>query len=101
LLLFVDASDGGAFCYDSPHSTGTPGQYGGSSLAGGYQQVSITDAVFLDVGDYVQVSCYSEGGDGGSYIYNGALTALQINTFFAAHHGPTTTGQAHPKPLTR
>ncbi len=101
LMLFVDASDGGAFCYDSLHSTGTASQYGGSSLTGGYQQVSITDAVFLNVGDYVQVSCYSENGDGGSFIYNGALTVIQMDSFFPAKHVPTTTGQGHPKPLKR
>jgi Collagen triple helix repeat (20 copies) len=99
VMLYVDASDGGAFCYDSLHSTGTPSQYGGSSVPGGYQQVSITDAVFLNAGDYVQVSCYSENGDGSSFLYNGAITALQISSFFAANHVPTPTGQAHPKPL--
>jgi Collagen triple helix repeat (20 copies) len=99
LMLYVDASDGGAFCYDSLHSTGVVSQYGGTSVTGGYQQVGITDAVFLNAGDYVQVSCYSEGGDGLSFLYNGAITALQINSFFAAQHVPTATGQAHPKPL--
>ena len=101
LMLYVDANDGGAFCYDSLHSTGTASQYGGSSLTGGYQQVSITDAVFLNVGDYVQVSCYSENGDGASFIYNGALTVIQMDGFSLAKHVPTTTGQGHPKPLKR
>jgi hypothetical protein len=86
LLLYIDASDGGAYCYDSIHSTGTASQYGGSSLTGGYQQVSITDAVFLNQGDYVQVSCYSLGGDGSSFLYNGALNAVQIGSFFEAKH---------------
>ena len=89
LMLYVDANDGGAFCYDSIHSTGAASQYGGSSLTGGYQQVSITDAVFLNQGDYVEVSCYSEGGDGGSFLYNGALTAVQIGSFFEAKHALT------------
>ncbi len=99
LLLYVDANDGAAYCFDSLHSTGTASQYSGSSLTGGYQPVSITDAVFLNAGDYVQVSCYSENGDGGSFLYNGAITALQINSFFAAKYQPPATGQAHPKPL--
>jgi hypothetical protein len=86
LMLFVDPSDGAAFCFDSIHSTGTASQYGGSSVVGVYQQVAITDAVFLNAGDYVQVSCYSEAGDGGSFIYNGALTAVQIGSFFEAKH---------------
>jgi hypothetical protein len=81
-LLFVDGGDGGAFCYDSLHSTGTASQYGGSSVPGGYQQVSITDAVFMSAGDYAQVSCYSWNGDGGSFIYNGGFTATLINSFF-------------------
>ena len=99
VLLYVDVNDGGGFCYDAPHSSGVVSQYGGSSETGGYQQVSITDAIFLNPGDYVQVLCYSENGDGGSFLYNGALTAIQIDSFFAAKHVPTTTGQAHPKPL--
>jgi hypothetical protein len=98
-MLYVDSNDGAAFCYDSLHSTGTASQYGGSSLPGGYQQVSINDAVFLNAGDYVEVSCYSWNGDGSSFLYNGAITAVQMNSFFAAEHEPTTTGQAHPKPL--
>ena len=86
LMLYVDSGDGGAFCYDSIHSTGTPSQYGGSSVTGGYQQVSITDAVFLNQGDYVEVSCYSDSGNGNSFLYNGALTAVQIGSFFEAKH---------------
>jgi hypothetical protein len=92
LMLYVDAGDGGAFCYDSLHSTGTASQYGGTSLTGGYQQVSITDAVFLNQGDYVEVSCYSDGGDGNSFLYNGALTAVQIDSFFAAKHALSGSG---------
>ena len=84
VLLYVDVNDGGAFCYDAIHSTGTPSQYGGSSVPGGYQQVSINDAVFLNQGDYVEVSCYSWNGDGASFLYNGALTAIQIDSFFAS-----------------
>jgi hypothetical protein len=99
LLLYIDVNDGGAFCYDDIHSTGTASQYDGSSLTGGYQQVSITDAVFLNQGDYAEVKCYSEFGDGSSFLYNGAITAIQMDSFFAAKHIPTETGQAHPKPL--
>jgi hypothetical protein len=92
LMLYVDAGDGAAFCYDSLHSTGTPSQYGGSGLTGGYQQVSITDAVFLNQGDYVEVSCYSDFGDGNSFLYNGALTAVQIDSFFAVKHALSGSG---------
>jgi hypothetical protein len=83
-MIWVDANDGGAFCYDSLNSTGTPSQYGGSSLVGGYQQISINDALFIAAGDYAQVSCYSSNGDGNSFIYNGGLTATLINSFFDA-----------------
>jgi hypothetical protein len=53
-------------------------------LPGGYQQVSITDAVFMTAGDYAQVSCYSWNGNGSSFIYNGGFTATLINSFFGA-----------------
>lgn len=101
VLLYIGANDGGAFCYDAVHSTGTPSQYGGSSIPGGYQQVSITDAVFLNPGDYVEVLCYDWNGAGTSFLYNGALTAIQIDSFFAAKHTITGTQQAHPQPLMR
>jgi hypothetical protein len=87
LLLFIDPNDNGASCWDSIHSTGTPSQYGGSSLSN-YQQVSIADAVFLNQGDYVDVSC-SSGGDGNSFVYNGALTMVQIDSLSEAKHAPT------------
>jgi hypothetical protein len=96
LLLYVDANDGGAFCYDDIHSTGTASQYGGSSLPGGYQQVSISDAVFLNAGDYVEVKCYSWNGDGSSFLYNGALTAIQVDSFFASRSHVPPAGEPAP-----
>ena len=99
LLLYIGSDDGGAFCYDAVHSTGTASQYGGSSIPGGYQQVSITDAVFLNPGDYAEVLCYSWNGAGDSFLYNGALTAIQIDSFFASKHTITGTQFANPKPL--
>ena len=99
LLLYIGSDDGGAFCYDAIHSTGTASQYGGSSIPGGYQQVSITDAVFLNPGDYAEVLCYSWNGAGTSFLYNGALTAIQIDSFFASKHTVTGTQFANPKPL--
>ena len=99
VLVYIDGNDGGAFCYDAVHSTGTPSQYGGSSLPGGYQQISINDAVFLNAGDYAQVSCYTWNGDGSSFIYNGALTAIQIDSFFASRqHVPPAEPPAPPRP---
>jgi hypothetical protein len=88
LFLFIDPNDGGGLCYDSVHSTGTPSQYGGSDLSG-FQQVSITDAVFLNQGDYVELSCYTGNGDGNSFVYNGALTTVQIDNFSEAKHALT------------
>src|SRR3984957_96631 len=88
LLLYIDPNDGGASCWDSVHSTGTASQYGASGLSS-YQQVSITDAVFLNQGDYVEVSCSSGFGDGNSFVYNGALTTVQIDNFSEAKHAPT------------
>jgi hypothetical protein len=99
VLLYIGSDDGGAFCYDAVHSTGTASQYGGSSIPGGYQQVSITDAIFLNPGDYAEVLCYSWNGAGSSFLYNGALTAIQIDSFFAAKHTITGTQFANPKPL--
>jgi len=87
LLLYIDGNDGGAFCYDTTSSTGWASQYNGSTQTG-YQPVSITDAVYLNQNDYVEVLCYSENGDGSSFIYNGALTSFQIESFFASKMKP-------------
>jgi len=83
-MVWIDAGDGAAYCYDSLNSTGAASQYGGSSLVGGYQQISINDALYITAGDYAQVSCFSNNGDGASFIYNGAFTATLINSFFDA-----------------
>jgi len=99
VLLFIDGSDGGAFCHDARSSDGLVGQYGGSSLVGGYQQVSITDAIFLNPGDTVQILCSSDNGDGHSFIYNGALTVTQVGSFFDAQpatRAPKQPGHAKP-----
>jgi hypothetical protein len=82
-LLYIDAGDGGAFCYDTLASTGHIGQVGGSELVGGHQQASITDTVFLNVGDSVQLWCYSFNGDGKSFLYNAGMTLTLINSFSA------------------
>jgi hypothetical protein len=93
-MIWVDAGDGAAFCYDSLNSTGAAGQYGGSSLVGGYQQISINDALYITAGDYAQVACYSSNGDGASFIYNGGLTATLISSFF---NGKSAEGHPHKR----
>jgi sensor c-di-GMP phosphodiesterase-like protein len=35
----------------------------------------------------------------GDKLRGDALTVIQMDSFFAAKHVPTTTGQGHPKPL--
>ncbi len=79
-LLSIDTNDGAAYCYDTLGSYNSPRQYGGSNLAGYYQQASITDAVYVKAGDSIQVWCYGYNGDGASYVYNAALTSTLINS---------------------
>ena len=79
-LLVIDYYDGGAFCYDSLASANTPRQYGGSGLANYTQQASITDSVFVNAGDSIQLWCYGYYGDGATEVYNAALTSTLINS---------------------
>jgi hypothetical protein len=79
-VLVIDYYDDGAFCYDSLASTSTPRQYGGSGLANYTQQASITDSVFVNAGDSIQLWCYGYYGTGGTEVYNAALTSTLINT---------------------
>lgn len=98
-LIWIDANDGGAYCFTSLASTGgTPSQIGGSTFVGGYQQISIVDSVYMNVDDYAQVSCYTVNGDGGSFIYDGAFNAFQMEGFFDSRHGK---GHGKPGPLKR
>jgi hypothetical protein len=79
-LLSIDSYDGSAYCYDTLGSYNSPRQYGGSSLAGYYQQASITDALYVKAGDSIQLWCYGYYGDGNSYVYDVALTSILINS---------------------
>ena len=79
-LLDIDASDGGAYCFDTTASSGVPSQYGGSSIQGTWQQVSISDALFINAGDSAQLNCYGFNGDGNTYVYDAAITVTLINS---------------------
>lgn len=80
-LLFLDGSDSGSYCETGTANTGTDANYGGSSDAGHYQQVSISDYFFVSAGDSFYLYCYSTADDSSSFVYNAALTATLINNF--------------------
>ncbi len=82
-LLVIDYYDGGAYCYDSLASANTPRQYGGSGLASYTQQASITDSVYVNAGDSIQLWCYGYYGSGATEVYNAALTSTLIDTVTA------------------
>jgi len=79
-LLVIDYYDGAGYCYDRLASTSSPRQYGGSNLADYNQQASITDSVYVNAGDSIQLWCYGYYGDGATEVYNAALTSTLINT---------------------
>jgi hypothetical protein len=80
LLEVASADPEGAFCYDTLASTGSASQYGGSGdAADRLQQASISDALFINAGDSVQLWCESALG-GGSYAFNAGITATLINS---------------------
>jgi hypothetical protein len=97
-LLGIDASDGAAYCYDEIRSYPVPRLYGGSNMAGSYQQASITDAVYVNAGDAIQLWCYGYYGDGYSSVYNAELTSILINTVNAGPGKRSPHQQAPPPP---
>jgi hypothetical protein len=78
-LPYVVNGDGYAFCYDTLASSGIPSQYGGGYQVDNYEQASISDVLFVSMGDSIQLWCYV-GGENGSTLYNAGLTAALINT---------------------
>jgi hypothetical protein len=82
-LLVIDYYDGAGYCYDTLASSRTPRQYGGSGLANYTQQASITDSMYVNAGDSIQLWCYGYNGDGATEVYNAALTSTLMNTVTA------------------
>lgn len=97
-LLVIDANDGSAYCYDAIRSNTYPRQYGGSNLANYTQQASITDAVYVNAGDAIQLWCYGGYGDGYSWVYNAELTSILINTAYSGPDKYSPRRQAPPPP---
>ena len=79
VLPYVVAGDSFVFCADALASNGTHSQFGGSFQSGNYAEASITDVLFISAGDAVQLDCET-GGNNGSFIFGGALTATLINS---------------------
>jgi len=79
-LLSIDYYDGAAYCYDRLASNSAPRQYGGSNLSNYTLQASITDSVYVNAGDSIQVWCYGYYGDGDTEVDTAGLTSTLINT---------------------
>jgi hypothetical protein len=83
-LDIEDNNNGGAACYDTTASSGSPFQFGGSGL-NGEQQSSITDVISVSAGDSFQLFCF--GSDSSEFL-NGGLTATLINSASDASKKP-------------
>jgi hypothetical protein len=92
---YVAAGDQFVFCFDSLASSGTASQYGGSFQSNNYAQASITDVLFINSGDSVQVWCETEGFNG-SFVANAGVTATLINSAHEASEGQP--GNQHKNP---
>jgi hypothetical protein len=82
VLPAVATGDEYVICYDTLASTEIASQYGGQYASGqtvNYAQVSVSDMLFVNAGDAVQLWCYT-GGSNGSYAFNAGLTATLINS---------------------
>jgi hypothetical protein len=98
-LLVIDYYDGEGYCYDRLGSSYVQRQYGGANLAGYTLQASITDSVYVNAGDSIQLWCYSYYGDGYSFVYNAGLTSTLINTVSTGAKGQSVHRPANPPGL--
>lgn len=79
-LLVIDANDSGAFCYVvSAENSFTYGVFGGSTSTG-WQQASMSEGRLVNAGDAIELWCYSNGNDSNTYVYDGELNAVLINS---------------------
>jgi hypothetical protein len=86
--LFIDGADAAVYCYLTTVSFGGPdSHYGGSSVAGHYQQASITDFFFVSAGDALQLVCESNLNDANSFVNSAAMTATLIGSANARSEG--------------
>lgn len=79
VLPYVEAGDEYVFCYDALGSTEAASQWGGSYQSANYAEASISDVLFINAGDTVQLWCET-GGTNGSHAFNAAITATLINS---------------------
>jgi hypothetical protein len=76
-LLVVDS--GPVFCYSTTaNNQNNTHNFGGSGLAGSFQQASNTDVWSVLAGDAIQLWCYDDGQN--SSVFGGTITATLINT---------------------
>jgi hypothetical protein len=84
-LLRLDSADPAAYCRITTANTGVNDlNWGGGSMSGDYQQVSVTDYFFVSAGDAFQLYCESNGSDSNTFINNGSMTSVLISSFDAA-----------------
>ena len=78
-LIYLDSADTGTYCFaalaSSPFGTGN---YGGSDLAGYYQQANVTAEFYVNAGDKIELICFSNNNDTYTFVNNGSLTAILI-----------------------
>jgi len=93
-LMSIDTFDSGAYCYVTLGSSGGfDGIQGGSSNAGYWEQASVADSWSISAGDVVQFVCYSNSGDGNTYVNNASVSATLINSASDAKRK-----SRHPRP---
>ena len=78
-FLWIDPIDVSGQCYDYIPTRTLISQEGGSSNIY-LEQISITDAIQLNAGDYIWLVCFAGNGHGSSYAQNAVLTATLINS---------------------
>lgn len=85
-LVYVDSADAAVYCFVTTASNGLnpDGLWGGGSVAGHYQQASVSDTWFVVAGDLIQMACESNTNDASSFANNASLTATLISSSFDA-----------------
>jgi len=78
-LLNVASGDG-VYCNITTENQGSSSTTAGGSNSPGFNQASMTQALFISAGDQIVLNCYSATNNASSEVWESGLTAFLINS---------------------
>jgi hypothetical protein len=101
VLVYLDTTfDVNVSCFDNLSNGRISQLSGGTTSISGFVTVSLTDALFINAGDYVTLWCQGQIDSPVSFVENAGLTAILINNAVDGkqarhsrlHHAPVMPG---------